>query len=390
LQYIAAGELALNMTDKTVFTSDGTNLIYVGSNTVDQNVSNTLTVKFISANGGVGTSGQVLTSGAAGNAYWSTVAGGSGTVTSVATGNGLTGGPITSTGTVSVVANSGIVANTFGLFVNTAYIATLTANNSTYFGGYTWAAPAILGGTTANGASLTYANVSGQVNTVTFYATTSVNVGANVQLTTSQLFVGNGTVNSTHTSALVQVSNSTATANLTALDLKIGATTVVNSTQVTATLHVGNVSGSYANITGQVNTATLYATTSANIASIVQANSTGIFIGANVIANTTALDVGNTTFTTTNAIFGGTIATNGSIGTAGQVLTSGAGTNVYWSTVENAPTGGGTDQIFFENDQTVTTNYSITPNKNAMTAGPITINSSISVTIPTGSVWTIL
>jgi hypothetical protein len=93
---------------------------------------------------------------------------------------------------------------------------------------------------------------------------------------------------------------------------------------------------------------------------------------------------------TASAILTGTLSANGGNGSAGQVLTSGAATNVYWSTVENAPFGGGTDQIFFENDQTVTTSYSITTNKNAITGGPITINSGISVTIPTGSVWTIL
>jgi hypothetical protein len=38
-------------------------------------------------------------------------------VTSVATGSGLTGGTITATGTVSVLANNGITANTTGLFV---------------------------------------------------------------------------------------------------------------------------------------------------------------------------------------------------------------------------------------------------------------------------------
>ena len=53
-------------------------------------------------------------------------------------------------------------------------------------------------------------------------------------------------------------------------------------------------------------------------------------------------------------------------------------------------TGGSTDQVFYENDQTITTNYTITTNKNAMTAGPITINSGVTVTIPTGSEWSIV
>ena len=52
--------------------------------------------------------------------------------------------------------------------------------------------------------------------------------------------------------------------------------------------------------------------------------------------------------------------------------------------------GGGSDAVFYENGQTVTTNYSITSSTNAMSAGPITINSGITVTIPSGSTWTIV
>lgn len=53
-------------------------------------------------------------------------------------------------------------------------------------------------------------------------------------------------------------------------------------------------------------------------------------------------------------------------------------------------TGGGTDDIFYENSQTVTASYTLTTNKNAMTTGPVTINSSVTVTIPDGSRWVIL
>jgi hypothetical protein len=53
-------------------------------------------------------------------------------------------------------------------------------------------------------------------------------------------------------------------------------------------------------------------------------------------------------------------------------------------------TGGNTDQIFWENDQTVTTSYTITASKNAMTAGPVDIASGVTVTIPTGSRWLVL
>ena len=53
-------------------------------------------------------------------------------------------------------------------------------------------------------------------------------------------------------------------------------------------------------------------------------------------------------------------------------------------------TGGGSDEVFYENSTTVTTSYSITSNKNAMSAGPISINNSVTVTVPSGSVWTIV
>jgi len=89
----------------------------------------------IIANGSVGTTGQLLTSASDGTVYWSSVTPGSGTVTSVDSGNGLTGGPITGTGSLSVRANTGIVANATGLFVNAAFIGTLSANNAAYLNG---------------------------------------------------------------------------------------------------------------------------------------------------------------------------------------------------------------------------------------------------------------
>jgi hypothetical protein len=53
-------------------------------------------------------------------------------------------------------------------------------------------------------------------------------------------------------------------------------------------------------------------------------------------------------------------------------------------------TGAGGDAIFWENDQNVTTNYTISTNKNAMSAGPITVNSGVVVTVPSGSTWTVV
>lgn len=62
-----------------------------------------------------------------------------------------------------------------------------------------------------------------------------------------------------------------------------------------------------------------------------------------------------------------------------------------WGSVGGAgATGGGTDKVFLENDQTITTNYTLSAGKNAGTFGPVTINSGVSVTVPSGAVWTVV
>ena len=53
-------------------------------------------------------------------------------------------------------------------------------------------------------------------------------------------------------------------------------------------------------------------------------------------------------------------------------------------------TGGGDNQVFYENDQNVTTDYTITSGKNAMSTGAITIDDGVTVTVPSGSNWVII
>ena len=61
-----------------------------------------------------------------------------------------------------------------------------------------------------------------------------------------------------------------------------------------------------------------------------------------------------------------------------------------WTVAAAGATGAGGDKIFWENGQTVTTDYTITNNHNAGTWGPVTINSSVTVTIGDGEYWTIM
>jgi hypothetical protein len=52
--------------------------------------------------------------------------------------------------------------------------------------------------------------------------------------------------------------------------------------------------------------------------------------------------------------------------------------------------GGGTDAVFVQNGQTVTTSYTVPAGLNAMSAGPIAIAANATVTITDGSYWTIV
>jgi hypothetical protein len=52
--------------------------------------------------------------------------------------------------------------------------------------------------------------------------------------------------------------------------------------------------------------------------------------------------------------------------------------------------GTGGNQVFFENDLTVTGSYTIPTGKNAGTFGPVTVDSGVTVTVPSGSVWSVV
>jgi hypothetical protein len=98
----------------------------------------------------------------------------------------------------------------------------------------------------------------------------------------------------------------------------------------------------------------------------------------------------NTTGTAAN-VSGTVAAANGgtgltSVGTAGYVLTS---NGTAW--VSAAPVSSNiTAQGLFENANTISANYTIGTNNNAVSAGPITVASGVTVTVPSGSVWTIV
>ena len=84
-----------------------------------------------------------------------------------------------------------------------------------------------------------------------------------------------------------------------------------------------------------------------------------------------------------------------SAGSSGQVLsTNGSGVLSFVDQSGGGAVGGGADKLFMENGTTMTTNYTLGTEFgatcNALSAGPITINAGITLTIPSGSVYTVV
>lgn len=71
-------------------------------------------------------------------------------------------------------------------------------------------------------------------------------------------------------------------------------------------------------------------------------------------------------------------------GNAGKFLTT-DGTNASW-----AASGASAEGVIWENTTVISTDYTLTTSKNGLSVGPITIDSGVSVTVPSGQRWVIL
>jgi hypothetical protein len=165
----------------------------------------------------------------------------------------------------------------------------------------------------------------------------------------------------------------------------------------------GTIVSSAATITGgTINSTSIGATTP----------STGAFTTLSATGNTTLGDASGDTVTfnaatasiPNNLNFSGTGSITLPNGTTLQRPTPATGMIRYnstestfegyaagaWGSIGGGATGAGGDQVFYENELTVTTSYTLTTARNAMSTGPITINSGVVVTVPTGQRWVIL
>lgn len=116
-------------------------------------------------------------------------------------------------------------------------------------------------------------------------------------------------------------------------------------------------------------------------------------VGGQWIVYNTTTDASGGPYTVTFASGGGgasvvvprlTVSSIISDGTNVYFVSSGAGGGAL------VPTGGGINKIFYPNDQTVTDSYTMSSSQNYGTFGPIAVNTGATVTIPSGTTWSVV
>lgn len=140
------------------------------------------------------------------------------------------------------------------------------------------------------------------------------------------------------------------------------------------------------NVTGQTISSITHSTTTATLTT---AANHGLVTGDYITVSGASPSDYNGTFSVT--VTGGTtlqytMLTN----PASNATVVGTYYSTTWSQIGGGATGGGNDQVFVENTLVVSVNYVLPTGKNASSVGPITINSGVSVTIPSTQRWVVL
>ena len=166
-------------------------------------------------------------------------------------------------------------------------------------------------------------------------------------------------------SGIVTMGNSFTTNGTTVLNSGTGNSTTINQSGTTATFILGGTSN-----TGTITLGRSTVSQTVNISNGVTASGSTntINIGtAGATGSTTAIAIGSTAGTSTTTLNG----------------------NVSFANTVTAPTLVASNGIHV-NSQTVAASYSIPGGSSAMSAGPITVASGQTVTVPTGSRWVIV
>ena len=236
--------------------------------------------------------------------------------------------------------------------------------------------------------TFTEAPSSGSNNIVVIYRSTATITFTNV--TTAQ--IADGAVTSSKlASGLLPTANITAAFN----------TANAAFLQANTPSHVANSAAIYANgAFTAANAGTAIDTTQNNSITVALNTSNAAFItanNANANGSITAakLDIKSANGVGAVILPAGTTAQRPS-GTSGSIrynTTTGqfeGYTSTDWGSIGGGATGGGNDTVFFLNANTVTANYTIATGYNALSAGPITINSGVTVNIANGANWVVV
>lgn len=149
--------------------------------------------------------------------------------------------------------------------------------------------------------------------------------------------------------------------------------------------------------TGQISGTTLTITnvTSASLYIGATITGTGVTAGTRVTDFLTGSGgIGTYTVSVSQTVVAGTVITDEPIVGMIRYNSTTSAFEGYglsgWAGIGGGATGAGGDEVFILNNQIITTSYAIPSGRNATSTGPLTVNGSVTITIPSGSRWVIL